>query len=56
MGGFHSLHISKDYPDMMGYVGLFSAAVMPLDRKYHYLYADMGEKIGKQFTNPPLLY
>lgn len=56
MGGFHSLHISKDYPDMMGYVGLFSAAVMPLDQKYHYLYADMGEKIGKQFANPPLLY
>lgn len=24
MGGFHSLHISKQYPDMFDYVGLFS--------------------------------
>ena len=29
MGGFHSLHISKQYPDMFNYVGLFSAAIMP---------------------------
>lgn len=27
MGGFHSLHISKYYPDMFNYVGLFSAAI-----------------------------
>lgn len=27
MGGFHSLHISKQYPDMFDYVGLFSAAI-----------------------------
>ena len=29
MGGFHSLHISKQYPDMFDYVGLFSAAILP---------------------------
>ena len=29
MGGFHSLHISKEYPDMFDYVGLFSAAILP---------------------------
>ena len=29
MGGFHSMHISKQYPDMFDYVGLFSAAIMP---------------------------
>ena len=29
MGGFHSMHISKQYPDMFDYVGLFSAASCP---------------------------
>ena len=29
MGGFHSMHISKQYPDMFDYVGLFSAAIEP---------------------------
>ena len=29
MGGYHSMHISKQYPDMFDYVGLFSAAIMP---------------------------
>lgn len=54
MGGFHSLHVSKDYPDMMGYVGLFSAAIWPHKTQNHY--ADMEEKIVRQFDNPPLLY
>lgn len=29
MGGFHSLHISRSYPNTFDYVGLFSAATMP---------------------------
>lgn len=41
MGGFHSLHISKDYPDMMGYVGLFSAAIWPHKPESQAHYADM---------------
>ena len=56
MGGFHSLHISKDYPDMMGYIGLFSAAIFPHKEGNIALYADMEEKIARQFENPPLLY
>lgn len=56
MGGFHSLHVSKDYPDMMGYVGLFSAAVDPFKPESREHYADMEEKIVRQFENPPLLY
>ena len=27
MGGFHSMQISKEYPTMFDYVGLFSAAI-----------------------------
>ena len=27
MGGFHSLNISREYPTLFGYVGLFSAAI-----------------------------
>ena len=57
MGGFHSLHISKDYPDMMGYVGLFSAAIWPHKPESQAHYADMEEKLERQFDdNPPLLY
>lgn len=56
MGGFHALHISKDYPDMMGYVGLFSSAIFPLKEENIPLYADMEDKIARQFENPPLLY
>src|SRR5690606_15269401 len=29
MGGFHSLHISRYYPNTFDYVGLFSAAILP---------------------------
>ncbi|MDE6345517.1 MAG: esterase [Muribaculaceae bacterium] len=56
MGGFHSLHVSKDYPDMMGYVGLFSAAIWPHKPESASRYADMEEKIVRQFENPPMLY
>lgn len=56
MGGFHSLHISKDYPDLMGYVGLFSAAIWPVSHESMPMYADMNDKLERQFTDPPLLY
>lgn len=56
MGGFHSLHISKDYPDMVGYVGLFSAAIWPHKPENQAHYADMEEKLERQFANPPRLY
>lgn len=34
MGGFHSMQISKEYPDMFDYVGLFSAAVRSMEGLY----------------------
>lgn len=59
MGGFHALHISKQYPDMFGYVGLFSAAIMP-DKSRNTddseVYRDMETKLKRQFANPPSLY
>lgn len=56
MGGFHSLHISKYYPDMFDYVGLFSAAVMPREGSECPVYTDMEEKLAKQFAAKPALY
>ncbi len=56
MGGFHSLHISKQYPDMFNYVGLFSAAVLPNEGIESEIYANMDEKLAIQFSKNPALY
>lgn len=58
MGGYHSHHISKQYPDMFDYVGLFSAAIMPdqsvADKSP--VYADYEQKLATQFAKKPALY
>ena len=56
MGGFHSLHISKQYPDMFNYVGLFSAAIMPGKNATSLVYEDMEGKLATQFAKKPALY
>lgn len=56
MGGFHSIHVSKEYPDMFDYVGLFSAAVFPADDASSAVYGDFDGKLAKQFANAPKLY
>lgn len=56
MGGFHSLHISKHYPDMFDYVGLFSAAIYPGRNAASPLYQDMDGKLKAQFAKKPSLY
>ena len=56
MGGFHSLHISKQYPDLFDYVGLFSAAIMPLEKGVSPIYENMDEKLKIQFDKKPKLY
>lgn len=58
MGGFHSMHISKEYPDMFDYVGLFSAAVMSgrEDGKTSTVYEDWQSKLEVQFSKHPALY
>lgn len=42
MGGFHSLHISRYYPNTFDYVGLFSPAIKPLHE---------GSRVGEAFSD-----
>ena len=56
MGGFHSMHISKQYPDMFDYVGLFSAAIMPGNDVKSPVYDDLESKLKTQFDKKPALY
>lgn len=56
MGGFHSLHISKQYPDMFDYVGLFSAAIMPDKQVKSSVYDNTENKLKIQFNKNPKLY
>lgn len=56
MGGFHSLHISKENPDMFDYVGLFSAAIMPGQGVQSPIYSDFEAKLKTQFDKKPALY
>ena len=56
MGGFHALHISKYYPDLFDYVGLFSAAVTPRKDARSPVYDDLEGKLKVQFDKKPALY
>jgi enterochelin esterase family protein len=56
MGGFHSMHISKHYPDMFDYVGLFSAAILPGQNVTSPVYENLEGKLAVQFGKRPALY
>ena len=59
MGGFHSLFISINNPDMFDYIGLFSAAVdqqQPDPNGHPEIYADRNGKIDKLFAKNPKLF
>ena len=56
MGGYHSMHISKQYPDMFNYIGLFSAAIMPNKEVSSPIYENMEGKLKVQFDKNPALY
>lgn len=56
MGGFHSHHISKQFPDMFDYVGLFSAAIVPNGETDSEIYKDYDAKLARQFSKKPALY
>lgn len=56
MGGFHSMNISREYPDMFDYVGLFSAAIVPRDGVKSPIYEDADSKLKTQFDKSPTLY
>jgi enterochelin esterase family protein len=56
MGGFHSLHISKYYPDTFDYIGLFSAAILPNRNPNTEVYQDMDGALRRQMENGYKLY
>lgn len=56
MGGFHSLHISRYYPNTFDYVGLFSPAIMPDPKVQSKVYADFDATLKKQMENGYKLY
>ena len=55
MGGFHSLQISKTYPEMFDYVGLFSAAIFR-GKEGVEIYKNLEAGLEKQFAAEPRLY
>lgn len=56
MGGYHALHISKQYPDLFDYIGLFSAAIISPRGGNSEIYADFDGKLRRQFSHAPALY
>ena len=56
MGGYHSLHISRYYPNTFDYVGLFSAAILPDQKFESKVYNDIDGTLKKQVENGYKLY
>ena len=58
MGGFHSAYISMNNPDLFGYVGLFSAALVDLsdEQMKSPIYQDRDKKLATQFKKGVKLY
>ncbi len=56
MGGFHSLHISRYYPNTFDYIGLFSAAILPNQNVSHEVYKDIDGTLKQQMENGYKLY
>jgi len=56
MGGYHSLHISRFYPNTFDYVGLFSAAIMVNDKATSKVYENFDSTLEAQKKNGYKLY
>jgi enterochelin esterase family protein len=56
MGGFHSLHISRYFPNTFDYVGLFSAAILPNQNADAKVYQNLDETLEQQRENGYKLY
>lgn len=69
MGGYNSANISRQYPDLFDYVGLFSAATiesvttgdmlkrfLPADKRNNPIFLDFDKKLKTQFAKNPKLY
>jgi enterochelin esterase family protein len=55
MGGFHAMQISKEYPTMFDYVGLYSAAIFR-GKEGIETYANLEAKLDRQFSEGVKLY
>ena len=55
MGGFHTLNLSLNYPDMFAYSGMFSAAIGVSDPTISPMYMDFDGKLAKYFAAKPKL-
>ena len=55
MGGFHTMNISLNYPDMFNYSGMFSAAIGVSDPSISPMYQDMDTKLATYFSKKPAL-
>ncbi|WP_113922773.1 esterase [Cognataquiflexum aquatile] len=56
MGGFHTLHISRFFPNTFDYMGLFSAAIMPREDATGKVYSDFDNTLTTQMKNGYKLY
>ena len=56
MGGFHSLHISRYYPDTFDYIGIFSPAILPDQDTSSEVYKDFDSTLKRQMENGYKLY
>ncbi len=56
MGGFHSCHISRFYPNTFDYVGLFSPAINPIGTPDSKVYQNLDETLLQQKQNGLKLY
>lgn len=56
MGGYHSFHISRYYPNTFDYIGLFSAALMPREDVSGKVYTDIDGGLHEQMENGYKLY
>jgi enterochelin esterase-like enzyme len=56
MGGYHSLHISRYYPNTFDYIGLFSAAIMTDPKNTSKVYENFDSTLKNQMTNGYKLY
>lgn len=69
MGGYHTANITRQYPDMFNYIGLFSAAThhsvapghslarhLADSRRNNEIFQNVDEKLKTQFSKKPALY
>lgn len=56
MGGYHTLHISRYYPNTFDYMGLFSAAIMPNQNTQSKVYDNFEATLKAQLDNGYKLY